>query len=1083
MTRLPLPHLILAATLGWQGARGAGAEQPAAPAGALAQPAGTGTPAPILRAVDFQGGRGDDAEFALEAAALEVGAPCSDPAFQEALAAIRLTDRFRSVEGGLVPVPDGVRVRIRVDPWPALQRLEWKGDARRGPVWKFIRGLRKGMRPGDQRLDAWARDLREHLVEAGYPSAQVAWARADADRTLAVTVDAGAPTLVRRVELVTNPAPYTEKEILSAAGLVPGKTLWTQATQLAALRSLRARFRKQMRYEARVDLAWDGQGTVRVTALPGPRVNLDYEGDNPGPLKDLVPLARADRYSPELLDEGDRAIVRALRAKGYLDAQVGHRREVTSHPGSPWEEVTVTYVVQKGKKAKLDDLRFEGNAEVGEADLKAAVTTGKVFHPKMTPDLLDAVEDRVKAVYEARGFTAVSLRRQVEREGGRNVLVLRIREGPRRLLQWVRLELPAGLEGDLWSLGACLPLIFADNPVLVSGSAQARTYASDRPALAGVRGVVTLSTLEAAPGPASRTAPPGTVLTLTLDRPIPMLKADLARVYNTLRQQRLPALGLVRPMVRLAVVPDDAGGTGVKIEVPPQPQEKFRRLVVTGADKTRADAVFRETRLKPGAPLDTDGLSRAQARLGNIGAFQRVDLESLAPDRDRALPEPGEAPATPPPPVPWKEGDLQLKVEERPPYVITNSFGYDKSQGYYLGVGLQQVNVGGMGRTIDYSIRAGDGTIQNPTLRKWFPTGTYNRSVDEYKIAYTDPWFAPPALQGWLPDRLQFRTEGAYIQEVRDLYDLHRRRYTASWQWSLNPRVSLAVGYRWERTDVNASVIGIDTDQLAIIAQYPVQAVVSAPFIQVARDTRDNSFDPTTGLYSVARLEFANRLFLTSPNSSFVKLDVKNQWTWPVGFKAKAGVLAFGVHLGAAKPTAARAHNLPLAERFFAGGPFSFRGTEPDALGNQAYVPLFDAAGNPVYIPGAVDPVTGKGIQAQVATPLGGQGLVLLSLEYRFPILRKSVWGEVFVDSGQVYYSLSRPSPEVLAEHAPSGGTPPAAYPPFRTAPGLGLIFKIGIPIKVEYAADLNRILGRPRSQQDRDTQLKSLLISAGFQF
>ena len=52
-----------------------------------------------------------------------------------------------------------------------------------------------------------------------------------------------------------------------------------------------------------------------------------------------------------------------------------------------------------------------------------------------------------------------------------------------------------------------------------------------------------------------------------------------------------------------------------------------------------------------------------------------------------------------------------------------------------------------------------------------------------------------------------------------------------------------------------------------------------------------------------------------------------------------------------------------------------------------------------------------------------------------------------------------------------------------RTALGAGLIFKIGVPLKVEYAADLNRIRGRQRSQSDRDTQLKSLLISAGFQF
>lgn len=58
-----------------------------------------------------------------------------------------------------------------------------------------------------------------------------------------------------------------------------------------------------------------------------------------------------------------------------------------------------------------------------------------------------------------------------------------------------------------------------------------------------------------------------------------------------------------------------------------------------------------------------------------------------------------------------------------------------------------------------------------------------------------------------------------------------------------------------------------------------------------------------------------------------------------------------------------------------------------------------------------------------------------------------------------------------------------APFPPFRTTPGIGLIFKLGFPIKIEYATDWKRILGRPRTAIERDTQLKSLLISAGFQF
>jgi outer membrane protein assembly factor BamA len=147
---------------------------------------------------------------------------------------------------------------------------------------------------------------------------------------------------------------------------------------------------------------------------------------------------------------------------------------------------------------------------------------------------------------------------------------------------------------------------------------------------------------------------------------------------------------------------------------------------------------------------------------------------------------------------------------------------------------------------------------------------------------------------------------------------------------------------------------------------------------------------------------------------------------------------------------------------------------EPNALGAQALVPLLsdkgqlerDASGQPVYY----------------ATPVGGQGLALISLDYRFPVLVQKVWGEVFVDSGQVYQSLTRLSGAERAQQA-ANGTASAAFPPFRTALGLGLIFKLGVPIKIEYAADLDRILGRPRSQSDRDTQLRSLLVSIGFQF
>ena len=1063
----------------------------AVPVALLGAPAAGAAPSEVLLGVDLQGGSEDDAAFAKVAAGLVTGAPLADPAFQTALEAIRLTDRFRKVEGNLLAGPDGVRAQVRLDPWPAIANLVWRGDARLPVVRKLIRGLRTGMCPGTIRMDAWSRDLQARLRESGHPEAQVQWARERGDRDVAVTVSLGQGTVVRKVEVVGDPAPYSIEEIRNTAKLVPGRSLWTQAAQQEAFRNLRKRFQGDRHYEAQASLGWDGQGTVRITVVPGPRVVLATQGDGLGlmtSLKDLIPLTRAERYSPELLDEGDRRIVHFFRTKGYLDVQVSHWREVTRATPAAFQVVTVTYAIHRGPKTHLDEVRFEGNAAVDSATLKAAAALPGGFltfgASGATPDLMDLLESRVKAVYLSRGFTEVALRRSLEHKDGATQLVFRIREGAQRLLQRVKLELPPGGFGDPLSLGEALPLIFSDQ--LVPRPGPARAYLSDRQAMAGVQGVLSLTGEGASP----------VVVTFTLDRPIPLLKNDLTRVFSALKQQRLPALGIVRPLVRLSLE-EAAGVTGVRIEVPAQAQEKIRRLVVSGSTKTRARAVLRETRLQPGAPLATDQLSRAQARLSYLGAFQRVDLSSLADQDAAAQGESPAAPATPVPegeqppaapsgpPAPWKEGDLHLNLEERPPWVLTTSFGYDKSQGYHVGLGVQQLNVGGMGRTIDYGLRAGNGTIQNPTLAKWFPTGTYNRSVDSFTVGYTDPWFAPGLLQGWLPDRTQYRAEAGYIQELQSLYQIRRRRVLNSLQWALGPQVSLTFGHRWERVDVAAALPGVSSEELAVLSRFPSNTVISAPFAQVARDTRDNSFDPTQGMYSAARVEFANQLFLTSSNSSFVKLDLRNQWTWPVGYKAKAGVVALGLRLGVAKPTAASAQNLPLSERFFAGGPFSFRGVEPDALGTQTHVPLRYLSGPNV---GQIQ-VDANGNPILYATPTGGQGLVLINLEYRFPLLSQTVWGEVFADSGQVYESLTRLYATSIPYTTASGSTdtivqePPALHPPLRTALGFGLIFKIGIPLKIEYAADIKRILGKERSQDDRDTQLKSLLVSAGFTF
>ena len=666
---------------------------------------------------------------------------------------------------------------------------------------------------------------------------------------------------------------------------------------------------------------------------------------------------------------------------------------------------------------------------------------------------MDAIESRLEGLYESKGFPQVKIHRQVEQVDGRANLHFRIREGRQRLISWARLELPPGGFGDPWGLGSCLPLLFSDQPQQVARKeGGAIVFRSDRPGLAGVEGVLERGEVAG-----------GLRMTLRFSRPIPLLKSNLANVYTALRQQHLVALGVLRAVVNPQAVEED-GVAGLRIEIPDRPLETMSRLVVEGVDRTRARAVLREFPLAPGDPLDQDKLSRAQGRLGSLGAFQRVDLTSLA-DADPAAPAPA-APGEVGPPSPWKAGDLVLRAQERSPWVVTNSFGYDRTQGYYLGMGVQRLNVGGMGRTLDFDVRAGDGTIHNPTLRDLFSTGQYTESLDSYSVAYTDPWFAPGRVGEALPDRTGFRTEGAYILEQRYIYQLHRRRVLASLQWPVAHKVNIEAGYRFERVEVESDVPNLSTTDLSYIAHYPAHAVISAPYVQMVRDTRDNAFDPTSGTYSSARFELALQLLGTTSNAGFAKLDLRNQWTWPLGYKAGAGVIALGLRLGIARPTAASSEDLPLSERFFGGGAGTQRGVQPGMLGPLTDIPQYGADGAP----------TGT----QLLIPLGGQAIAIANLEYRFPLFSQKVWGELFVDSGQVYPLLSG------ATLLNSSGVPtytPATFPPLRTSLGLGLIFKIGIPLKLEYAADVDRVLGRVRSANDVNSQLKNVMVSAGFQF
>lgn len=1066
----PRPALLVLAALG-----GGGAVFSAEP------------PLQILE-VRFEGGSLDDQRFA--AAALgPKGQAGFDPAtFDLGLASIRATDRFREVsarfEGGVA----GRVAWVRLQPWPALSSWTWSGD----PLPRKLRNallpeLRRGSHPGALRLEQWRQKATQRLKEDGYPLARIELLRSKEPSRLEIAVVLGAPSRVLTVEWDGECAPFTREQVLAISGITPGSSIWTANLRRGALAKLRRRFLSDRRFEWQADLTYKEPGILRIRVRPGPVVEVVFTGDRVRwtGMDQLLPILWADRYTPDLLDEGDRRILRELQRKGFKDAQVTHSQEVLERADTAPAKVRVTYQVRKGRASRIQGLRFERNEEVPTADLvhEARLPRGSfaLGAPLATPDLVDALEERIKATYFRRGFPEASLRRRIETTGDRTELVITVREGPRRFVESITLHLPGGTaSANPWRFGEALLAALGDSPrKLPEAQAGRRAYVSQRSEIRGATGI-----LEVLPQAAGKA---GTTLRLSFSRPIPLVKADLARILGELRQ-RTAALGTPRPLVPLLTREEGETGEIVTIEIPDQTLFTVRRTVVQGSDETRADALLGDPSLAPGAPLDPLALNKAQARIGNLGAFSRVDFLSL-----QDAPQ-GEAPAA------WKDGDVLLRLQERSHWVMSSGFGYDRLSGYHFLLGVQRLNFQGMGRTLEVNARAGDATLRNPYLRKVFSTGPFRRSLDVYTLGYSDPLFAPGKLVNWLPERTEYRATAAYLDEIKSSFEIRRRRVLNSLQWRPAEGIEVHLGHRFERVEVRSISSlnveegkGVSDDDLAKITKTPGRIILSSPYIQYTRDRRDNPFDPTTGTFFYGRLEMANQVFGTSRNASFVKLDLRHQWNWPVGYRAEYGVVSFAARIGIARPTASSSEDLPLSERFFAGGPGTHRGVEPDLLGPMGSAPLLNENGEKIIQNGS--PLTYE-------IPLGGQAMVLANLEYRFPLFSQSVWGEVFLDSGQVYKSL-RPSRDPQSQNFDDYFLTHPFHPPLRTALGVGLIFKLGIPIKLEYAMDIRRIQNRTVWTQyqyvdpadglvktketqiadDHRTQLRNILISAGFQF
>jgi|SRR5579872_5711801 len=385
----------------------------------------------------------------------------------------------------------------------------------------------------------------------------------------------------------------------------------------------------------------------------------------------------------------------------------------------------------------------------------------------------------------------------------------------------------------------------------------------------------------------------------------------------------------------------------LKYHITEGPQVLVARVLIGGYDHTRRGIISRQVGIRAGQPLSEGAVVETQRKLYNLGIFSRV---TIAPQN----PEGTETNKT-----------VVVMVDEARRYTLAYGLGFEAQRlgSGATGTGLSaaprgtleitKVNLTGRADALSFKVRAS--TIQGRAL-----------------LAYTAPnYFASPNFN------LQLT---GFFEKARNIQTFTSRRYEASVQLSqrLTSVSSLLYRYAYRKVNTTLNVSTISSEQLPLFNQNTDIAEFGVSWL---RDRRNSPADPTRGDFENVDLAVAVKPVGSSVD--FFRIFIQNSTYRPIGHRL---VFARSTRFGVQTPYGStRSTDIPLPERFFAGGGTSLRGF---AL-NQA---------------GPRDPVSGF--------PIGGQALLVFNQDLRFPmhlpVIGDRLGGAVFYDAGNVFPSIRK---------------------------------------------------------------------------
>ena len=406
------------------------------------------------------------------------------------------------------------------------------------------------------------------------------------------------------------------------------------------------------------------------------------------------------------------------------------------------------------------------------------------------------------------------------------------------------------------------------------------------------------------------------------------------------------------------------------------------KIKVRGNVKTKDVVIRRELRIRPGDRFDGEKLRRSKEKLQNLGFFEEIsyDTEDSGEEANKK--------------------DLVVDVKESKTGAFSFGGGYSTVDQLVGFVEIEQKNFDWK----NFPYFTGDG--QNLKLR-----ASFGMLSNSYVLSFTEPWvFDYPISFGFDAYQRSRQRESdvgyGYDEDVLG-GDLRLGK-------ELTEYLKADATYRID----NIEISNVAEEASVDLKKETGKNTISSMQFGLTYDSRDNVFSPYKGNVLAGSIEGAGGPF--GGDKDFLKFFGRASHYFPLFNRS---TLEFRGRVGLADPYG-DSDDLPIYERFFAGGAYTIRGYEERSVG-------------------PIDPAS--------KDPLGGEAMLIGNIEYTYPLF-DFLKLAAFYDTGNVWRKLDDFGKEDL-----------------KSGIGFGVRLKTPIgPLMLDYGIPLDKTPGEEKKKSGR---------------